>query len=1006
MYHTNRNREERDGKNSTCCSTKHSNNGNDSGKINEMLHFLENLRIDKSTAVNYCNVMQENGFDDVPSLEDANEQDLKEIGIKIGHARRMKRAASMGNVPINHLDHNTNLIHYVNSFQGYPINHSQNVRLQRKSAESDESIWKYEIDDDFIKATKKPTKTKKLPKDDNLEKAIEIHTEYHGSRLLDCKPMESSVSDIDEAKIKIKLQADKIRVLESKIAKNTPSNLKSVKKSAKKILSPEERLQAHRKRKMLENKYKESSFKWKKPPPIEQVSLKRKVKRKDDFVGRLSASPSERRRQHEMKKVSDKFLKKCSQSESISRSSKESDLRAIQMMSDAGRKIMSATAQMSDKKLHDDPLSLSIINDFDTIQKKKKEALMNQLNFNHEKRPNHGNLNISQMQQCATCSSKNNCEEDVDNPGIYYCRRCWDEYDEICGQNPFVVPQSETLSSSSSFPTSVASAKYTFTPRSVTTPPHVYDQALWILHDNPQLGDKLLIRGRSMKCWIETKDTNKKNYMRILIGRIDYSGEVVNASLDGSSIIENSSIGTECIRLRDVVGYIISYDDIETRTSRDKSVIEFQLKKGDGICLTGENAQISTKEFFRNCNGHIDIILDPQCAPGDWYPFRETASMRKLAPQFRSKGVGYIRLGDDMSKNGLAFLSGDGCKTFFSSALAQSSLNSNENTLSTKKSRKSIIQTPDSTSQKSDDINRHRKSDADILNTNERRTSQANEYEEEDSFHEKEFDPKDILKQLEEGDISVPLKWDAKANLINRLGKAVSRASGIQHAGPALTALQDVLSSKNVNIFVLRNTVQSVTTIGYALGKELSFHAAWRTIFVEMLKMLKSKQVAAEVRKTLWNLHGRCHTLSNTMELIYQVLGLGQAGRPSVTKKGKKGLPTAIDANKKSANHVEIIEWLAVTLVKECEMKNIDPILDKDGLEMLSRFFMSHVGHRDQKCRKHVYDGIVYVTIYGMKHNHMRKDEAFTLCNELKNTNPRGWKMIVQQVNSIAEKFT
>ena len=33
---------------------------------------------------------------------------------------------------------------------------------------------------------------------------------------------------------------------------------------------------------------------------------------------------------------------------------------------------------------------------------------------------------------------------------------------------------------------------------------------------------------------------------------------------------------------------------------------------------------------------------------------------RKLAPQFRSAGVGYIRLGDDMSRSGLAFVSCDG----------------------------------------------------------------------------------------------------------------------------------------------------------------------------------------------------------------------------------------------------------------------------------------------------------------------------------------------------------
>ena len=33
------------------------------------------------------------------------------------------------------------------------------------------------------------------------------------------------------------------------------------------------------------------------------------------------------------------------------------------------------------------------------------------------------------VQCCATCKSTHECEEDVDNPGIYYCKVCWEEYD-------------------------------------------------------------------------------------------------------------------------------------------------------------------------------------------------------------------------------------------------------------------------------------------------------------------------------------------------------------------------------------------------------------------------------------------------------------------------------------------------------------------------------------------------------------------------------------------------
>ena len=33
---------------------------------------------------------------------------------------------------------------------------------------------------------------------------------------------------------------------------------------------------------------------------------------------------------------------------------------------------------------------------------------------------------------CAACSSKSNLDEDVDNPGIFYCVPCWVEYSKSC----------------------------------------------------------------------------------------------------------------------------------------------------------------------------------------------------------------------------------------------------------------------------------------------------------------------------------------------------------------------------------------------------------------------------------------------------------------------------------------------------------------------------------------------------------------------------------------------
>lgn len=67
------------------------------------------------------------------------------------------------------------------------------------------------------------------------------------------------------------------------------------------------------------------------------------------------------------------------------------------------------------------------------------------------------------------------------------------------------------------------------------------------------------------------------------------------------------------------------------------------------------------KSFLRACTGRVDVILDPSHT-GSWYPYWE--GRRKMAPQFRSRGIGYLRLGDDMSRYGSAFLSTDAGLTF------------------------------------------------------------------------------------------------------------------------------------------------------------------------------------------------------------------------------------------------------------------------------------------------------------------------------------------------------
>ena len=65
---------------------------------------------------------------------------------------------------------------------------------------------------------------------------------------------------------------------------------------------------------------------------------------------------------------------------------------------------------------------------------------------------------------------------------------------------------------------------------------------------------------------------------------------------------------------------------------------------------------------------------------------------------------------------------------------------------------------------------------------------------------------------------------------------------------------------------------------------------------------------------------------------------------------------------------------------------------------MFLNFFLCHVTHGDQKCRKSAFDGIAFTLLYASKHFELHADEA--LCSELKDVNPRAWKTVSQRVKT------
>ena len=888
--------------------------------------FLHNeLRISSEVADLYCSSLIQNGYDDVASLQDATEQDLKELGVKIGHIRRIKRAVF-----------------------------SSCMRSERRASSASSGT------------TRKMSALPQFSSDITVEvvdrKSIEesLLSEYARQEMTNYTPpsRERTVDmDLISAKeLLIRKQAEKIAALEAKLANTSvdsddesPSHACESSRvgsaDASKKLTPEERLELHRQRKFEENKYKEKSGMWEAPPPKENdMNITKKVSENDDLVLKLSSDGTRRKKIEEVEK---KVKARMTQVNDAAETSPNAAIGRSHLKSSPGYKQDSSSSNRNRKSV-----------------------------------------------SCATCGSTRDCDPDVDNPGTFYCRSCWDQYDgvddELATQNHLVRSQPAKNGASNE--------------------ENPFHHALWIVHDNPQLGDKISYSGpKKMECMLETKEPGKKNCVRILIGEIDFIGGVKDAGIGRAGGRENE-VGTECIRLRNANGYYVDHNLAASRLSKDKSVYEFHLGDENAHVLTGEFASMTVAGFFKGCNGAIDVILDPQKDVGGWYPQREAGDGgRRVAPQFRSKGVGYIRLGDDMSENGLAFLSSNACLTFLSSS-SKMATPANEvisKTVKSSKKRedseelapKALLPATKPTSKKREDtVEALPPALRGKSNSFHQQPSEQDESDDETSEDESDDGGQnvaDLLKQLQSSD-ETKMKWKDKAELLSQLGKRASKPDADSSRSTALIVIEDTLGGKNVNVHVLRSSLIAVGMIGVAMGGELVSKVSWKTIMIETLKLLKNKQVSSVAKTVLAQLHGRSFTLSNSMDCVAHVLGIGKAASAPKPRQGA--------TNAGNANSIEVFEWLAEAAERERSMEFIDPMLDENGLSMLINLFYSHADHRDQKCRKSVMDGLMHSVLYGVQRLDMELTQAMSICSGLKEANPKGWNQLLSSVKIVLEK--
>jgi len=255
------------------------------------------------------------------------------------------------------------------------------------------------------------------------------------------------------------------------------------------------------------------------------------------------------------------------------------------------------------------------------------------------------------------------------------------------------------------------------------------------------------------------------------------------------------------------------------------------------------------------------------------------------------------------------------------------------------------------------------------------------------------------------------MKWKDKAELLSHLGKGASRPDGQSSRAAALNVIQDTVGEKNVNVHVLRASLIAAGMIGVSMGGELVSQISWKTIMIETLKLLKSKQCGSVAKTVLAQLHGRCFTLSNSLECISHVLGVGLAttasgkgSRKSRSKSMVMDSPKPRKTSASSGTNIEVIEWLAETTERERSMEIIDPMLDRNGLSMLINLFLSHVDHREQRCRKNVLDGLMHCVLYAVTRLEIDLTRVMRMCSNLKETNPRGWNQIFSNVKIIIDE--
>ncbi len=523
---------------------------------------------------------------------------------------------------------------------------------------------------------------------------------------------------------------------------------------------------------------------------------------------------------------------------------------------------------------------------------------------------------------------------------------------------------------------------------------------IFIFHDNPQLTKTIAshitgVTGNSGKGSMEIiiESHESKENARFIFASIIFSGdshevEDADVSLSGEPVR-----GGNCLiacNLRAVQGNLKHFPTRPSPTKPDIIELDFSGKDSTGSSVKAVDISSPDKvsQFLSACHARVDIVLDPyHDGQHRWYPYYEGS--RKMAPQFRSKGIGYVRLGDDMSNYGSAFMSLDAGKTYLDNNNATNIIDRNAMTLTgpltLNKSGPldpSVMDSPglgSNQSKKADTLRKMVKNnrgaespnianDVKSLNStggsaqgkSPRRSPSSNTGVSDESISKSVNRIHELLQVMEQqGAFSTgaangnSMKWSEKVDNINKLAAifmelspVLDRIFTVNTGSNQSTVLVNLLS-KLLDMF----TKQSNPNVTIAVIKLLqcfadcsmliattTYSLPWRSLVVELFYAMRStnKSIHDNALTALTALHeGFCLPWTLIAALMGDIVvgGRGNGGSAAGGDAKKKVGTTSVTT---AANTFKILTWFQQSLIQDLKMlmTNLDgEVLDLDMID-------------------------------------------------------------------------